>query len=185
MKMKNNVIVLVGESGSGKSTIANTLAKMYGYQKIISYTTRPPRPNEYNEIDYYFIPEQKFLGLKANNFFAEVGEYRGWYYGSAANDYKQDKMIAVLTPHGLRQVKKNKDLDIVSFYINIPRRDRLIKLLQRGDDIEECYRRSLSDVGMFDGITNEVDYVINNEGYRDTPEKIAEKIFKIIKEIGK
>ena len=62
-------------------------------------------------------------------------------------------------------VKEYPEIKIVSFYINVPRRDRLIKILQRGDNIEEAYRRSLSDVGQFDGIEDEVDFVIENNGY--------------------
>jgi len=178
---KNNVIALIGESGSGKSTIATVLAKKYDYQKIISYTTRPPRKNEINGIDYHFISEEKFKELKSNNFFAETGKYRNWFYGSSVYDYKKDKMIAALTPHGLRQVKRFKDLNVISFYINIPRRDRLIKILQRGDDIEECYRRNLSDIGQFDGVADEVDYVIHNKNYIKTPEEIADEIIELIK----
>lgn len=78
-----------------------------------------------------------------------------------------------MTPHGLRQLRKNKDLHIISFYIDVPRRDRLIKILERGDDIEESYRRNLSDVGQFDGIKDEVDYVISNKGYSWSPLNMA------------
>jgi len=179
--MLYQTIVLVGESGSGKSSIENVLAKKYGYHKIISYTTRPPRNNEINGIDYHFITEDEFKDLMNKNFFAEVAKYRNWYYGTPINDYKKDNMIAVLTPHGLRQIKRNDKLQIISFYINVPRRDRLIKILQRGDDIEECYRRNLSDVGQFDGIEDEVNYVIHNEGYKKTPEELADEIVKLIK----
>lgn len=50
---------------------------------------------------------------------------------------------------------------------------RLIKILERGDDIEEAYRRNLSDVGQFDGIKDEVDYVISNKGYSWSPLNMA------------
>ncbi len=159
------MIVLVGESASGKSSIEKFLVENYGYNKIITYTTRPPRQNEVDGIDYHFISIDKFNELKDQGFFAETACYRGWLYGSAKEDYTDNK-IAVLTPHGLRQISKIKDINVVSFYINVPRRDRLIKILQRGDNIEEAYRRSLSDVGQFDGIEDEVDFVINNDGYK-------------------
>lgn len=104
--------------------------------------------------------------------FAEHASYNGWQYGTAKEDCTDDKVV-VLTPHGLRQLKKNKDLHIISFYIDVPRRDRLIKILERGDDIEEAYRRNLSDVGQFDGIKDEVDYVISNKGYSWSPLNMA------------
>ncbi len=165
------IIIILGESGSGKSTIEKAL-KSFSYEKIISYTTREPRNNEIDGADYHFISKKEFNKLSEKNFFAEVGCYRGWYYGSASEDCT-DKKVAVLTPHGMRQLKKVDNLKIYSFYIKVPRRDRLIKLLQRGDDIEEAYRRSVSDIGMFDGIEDEVDHIIDNNGYDKTPLELA------------
>lgn len=173
------MIVLVGESASGKSSIEKELVKTGKLKKIVSYTTRPPRQGEVDGIDYYFISEEEFKKLQSENFFVEVGCYRGWYYGSAFRDCG-DNAIAVLTPHGLRQMKRIKELNIISFYINVPRRDRLIKILQRGDNIEESYRRNLTDVGLFDGIEDEVDYIMYNEGYEETAEETAEKILKLL-----
>lgn len=170
------MIVLVGESASGKSSVERYLVDNYKYKKIVSYTTREPRHGEVDGIDYHFINIPKFLELKEQGFFAEVAQYNSWYYGVAKEDCTDDK-VAVLTPHGLRQVSKIKDINIISFYINVPRRDRLIKILQRGDSIEESYRRNVSDVGMFDGIEDEVDYVINNDGYNRSIKDIAEEVF--------
>lgn len=175
------ILVLVGESASGKSSIEKALVKNHGLQKVISYTTRPPRDGEIDGIDYHFITDGKFKELQSENFFAEFAKYREWYYGSSILDCMKDGMVAVLTPHGLRQMKKIDGLDIVSFYINVPRRDRMIKILQRGDNIEECIRRSQSDVGMFDGIEDEVDFTLFNEGYVETPEETANKLMKILK----
>lgn len=166
------MIVLVGESASGKSSIEKNLVDNYGYKKIVSYTTRQPRQGEVDGIDYHYISESQFSNLQKEEFFAEIGEYNGWHYGTAKNDCTSDK-VAVVTPHGLRQLKKIPNLDIRAFYINVPRRDRLIKILQRGDNIEEAYRRSLSDVGQFDGIADEVDYIIDNKAYNKTIEQMS------------
>ena len=169
------MIVLVGESASGKSSIERFLVDNYEYKKVVSYTTRPPRDGEIDGVDYHFIDVEKFLKLKTEDFFAETAKYREWYYGTAKEDCTDDK-IAVLTPHGLRQVSKLDDISVTSFYINVPRRDRLIKILQRGDNIEEAYRRSLSDVGQFDGIEDDVDYIINNDGYKKSVAEMAQKV---------
>lgn len=173
------MIVLVGESASGKSSIERYLVENYGYNKIVSYTTRSPRQNERNGVDYNFITTEQFKELKEIGYFAETATYNGWYYGVAKVDCTDDK-VAVLTPHGLRQISKINGIDIISFYINVPRRDRLIKILQRGDDIEESYRRNLSDVGQFDGIEDEVDFVINNDGYEKPIAEMAMKIHMLI-----
>lgn len=169
------MIVLVGESASGKSSIEKYLVDNYKYNKIISYTTRPPRSGEVDGVDYHFISVEQFKSLNEQGFFAEKAEYRDWHYGVAKEDCTDDK-VAVLTPHGLRQVSKIKDINVISFYINVPRRDRLIKILQRGDSIEESYRRNVSDVGQFDGIEDEVDFVIYNDGYKKSISEMAEQI---------
>lgn len=173
------MIVLVGESASGKSSIEKYMVDNYGYSKVISYTTRQPRPNEVDGVDYHFISVSQFSNLKEQGFFAETAVYNNWHYGTAKEDCTDDK-IAVLTPHGLRQISKVDGINALSFYINVPRRDRLIKILQRGDDIEEAYRRSLSDVGQFDGISDEVNHVINNDGYKKSIEEMSKEVKEII-----
>ena len=165
------MIVLVGESASGKSSIERELVAL-GFNKIVTYTTRPMRNGE----TYHFITEEQFNDMVEKNLFAEHASYNGWQYGTAKEDCTDDKVV-VLTPHGLRQLKKNIDLKIISFYIKVPRRDRLIKILERGDDIEEAYRRNLSDVGQFDGIEDEVDYVIRNEGYKRS---IVDMVYRVV-----
>lgn len=169
------MVILVGESASGKSTIEKELVHKHYFNKIVTYTTRSKRDMEMDGVDYHFITKSQFRRLKHQEFFCETATYNGWYYGTAKKDCKEDSII-IATPHGLRQLKNNPDLHIISFYINVPRRDRLIKILQRGDDIEEAYRRSLSDVGQYDGIEDEVDFVVRNDGYEKTVDRMVEEI---------
>lgn len=176
------MIVLVGESASGKSSIERYMVKKYGYKNIVSYTTRPPRKGEVDGIDYHFITYEEFNNKIRDGFFAEIGQYNNWWYGTPAEECTEDK-IAVLTPSGLRQLKQACVEGITAFYIRVPRRDRLIQILKRGDDIEEAYRRNLSDVGMFDGIENEVDYVIENAWYHKSIAEMANEILERL-EIG-
>ena len=158
-------------------------------------------------MDYDFISQEQFQILAEGEFFAETASYNGWWYGSSIYDYaseigqkakQEDKdfmtsyifeekktetdkydstpKVIILTPKGLRQIKRF-NFPMLSFYINIPRRERLIKILERGDDIEEAYRRNLSDVGQFDGIENEVDYVLDNVGYNNSVYKMAAMLY--------
>ena len=166
------MLVLVGGSASGKSTIERILCEEYGYKKVTSYTTRSPRIGEKDGVDYHFITTEEFKEKQKNCFFAEVGEYNGWFYGSAVEDCTNDK-VAVLTPHGMRQLRNKADIDIFCVYIKVPRRDRLIKILQRNDNIEEAKRRDASDVGQFDGIEDEADCIIENKGYNLSPDNMA------------
>ena len=173
------MIVIVGESASGKSSVAKYIMNNYHYNRIVTYTTRAKRENEEDGIDYYFIQKSHFETLKKQGFFAETAIYNGWMYGSAKKDYTDD-VVVVLTPKGLRSLKASGVENIFSVYLSVPRRDRLIKCLERGDNIEEAYRRSLSDVGQFDGIENEVDLVVQNPKYLCDVKTIADAIIKEI-----
>lgn len=170
------MLVLIGESASGKSSVARYFVNNFGFENIVTYTTRQPRKTEVDGIDYHFISELDFEEMANCQSFAETAKYNEWYYGSAKKDYIYAQMkIAVLTPHVIRQIRKS-GIDIYTVYIKVPRRDRLIKILQRGDNIEEAYRRSLSDVGQFDGIEDEVDLIVENAGYKKSIQQIAEQI---------
>lgn len=172
----------MGESAAGKSSIEKVLAQRYGYKRTISYTTRPPRVGEVDGVDYHFITEEEYADKFNSGFFVETGAYNGWLYGTTKEQYDKST-VCVLTPHGLRQIKKNlAEENMVSFYIMVPRRDRLIKILERGDDIDEAVRRNQSDVGQYDGIEDEVDYVVCNEGYIQSTEALASEIVQLVKE---
>jgi guanylate kinase len=125
------------------------------------------RQGEVDGVDYHFLSEDDFNKRKENGFFVEYASYRGWQYGSAINFKSGEDKIIVLTPAGARALLKVGELrrDLRIIYLDVDRRSRLIKLLQRGDDIEEAYRRSLSDVGQFDAFNREADYVIYNKQY--------------------
>lgn len=166
------MLVILGESGSGKTTLIKALTEEGSkFKRIVTYTTRPPRYGETDGIDYHFVEEGQFHRLDKIGFFAERMNYRGWFYGISKEDCMEDSAAAVLTPHGLRTMKK-LGIPTTSIYLNVDRRTRLINMLKRGDDIEEAYRRNLTDVGEFDGVSDEVDFVINNPCFMLTPENV-------------
>ena len=96
----------------------------------------------------------------------------------------KDTLVVVLTPAGARALKKAAEKvereDVFIVYIKVDRRIRLMKLLGRGDDIDESYRRNLSDVGMFDGFENEADYTVYNDYFIKNPKKVFEEIKNVI-----
>ena len=175
------IVVLVGESGSGKSTIANLIQERDpSFSKIITYTTRPMRDGEADGVDYHFVSEEEFSRMERNGEFFESASYRGWRYGSASADYDDGKdHVVVLTPHGYRGLKRRQQNSswlhhtrVIGIYLDVDRRSRVIKLLERGDDIDEAYRRSLSDAGQFDGFEDETEYKITNNGYEKSIEEV-------------
>ncbi len=173
----------MGASASGKSTLQNMLVNYEScFKKIVTYTTRPPRENEVDGTDYHYVSSEKFTELIDKGFFAEYNSYRGWQYGTPKCDLEKnnENHVIVLTPAGYRELKKN-NIKSLSIYIDVDRRSRLINILQRGDDIEEAYRRNLSDVGQFDGVQNEVNYVINNSHYKYSEQEMLQLLLDIIK----
>lgn len=176
------MIVLIGESASGKSTIEKELVKK-GFNKIISYTTRPIRPNEKDGIDYHYINKEDFHNKFQNNFFAEHTVYNDWFYGIAVEDCL-DNTVVVVEPHGFRQLKKIDELNITSFYIKVDERERLIRMVKRGDNLLEVFRRIFSDQGVFQFIDQEVDYVINNNENINKAVDMINNIIQVYKDVG-
>ena len=166
------IVVIVGESASGKSTLAKQFVENNpSFSRIVTYTTRPKREGEVDGIDYHFVSDEVFDSMVKQGSFVEHASYRDWKYGTAINFGNTENKIVVLTPAGARAFRRYKNehpelhLNVLVVYLKVDRRSRLIKMLQRGDNIEECYRRSLSDVGQFDSFEDEADCVINNDRY--------------------
>lgn len=169
------IIVLLGASGSGKSTIESELATNHGYEKVVSYTTRKPRDGEVNGKDYYFTNNDTFIEMLEDDLFAEYDEYsQGRYYGTLKLDYVSDNnRVVVLTPNGLRQLKKNCKMDnVFSVLVESSLGTRVKRYIDRCgtdkfsfDDKNEIASRVERDFGMFLGMEKEVNLVVhNNEG---------------------
>lgn len=176
------MIVIVGASASGKSTLQKKMLKQNkNLKKVITYTTRPPRRGEKAGVDYHFVTENRFRQLLDEGFFVEHAEYRGWLYGTAKEDcHDSNDYIAVLTPSGLRALKRT-GTKTLSVYLFVDRRSLLLNILQRGDDVDESYRRNLSDHGQFDGVEDEVDYIIDNTAFHMDENEVLKVMNTILK----
>ena len=84
------MIILVGASASGKSVVVKKMNELYGIEKVVTYTTRPMRAGEINDVDYHFIDKDDFVSKKENNFFLETAFYNNNYYGTAFEDIPDD-----------------------------------------------------------------------------------------------
>lgn len=176
------MIVIVGESASGKSTLQNMFIRVNPeYKKVVTYTTRPMRSGEVDGVDYHFILKDQFDKLKNEGFFVEYNQYRDWMYGTAREDCSEENSVAVLNPPGMRALKR-LGIKTLNVYLKVDRRSRMMTLLQRGDDIDEAYRRNLSDSGLFNGVDDEVDYIIDNAYYRLDKFDVLDCFTRIIEE---
>ena len=142
------VIAIMGMAGSGKDTILNMLVSTGAYNPIISYTTRPIRENEQEGKDYYFIEPEHFLDKIYNGDMLEHTNFNGWYYGTAKNALKEDKInIGVFNPAGILSLFKNKDIDLTVYEIITSDKERMLRQLEREEnpDVEEIVRRFDAD----------------------------------------
>lgn len=92
--MKEKYIIVSAPSGAGKTTIVQSLiSKGLPLKFSISATSRPPRNNEINGKDYYFLNIDEFKNKIANNEFIEYEEvYPGLFYGTLKTEI--DRIIA-------------------------------------------------------------------------------------------
>lgn len=164
------MIILLGKSASGKDTVVNNLIhNYYGYEKIITWTTRPMRPGEKQDLTYHFTDDEDFEEKIEEGFFAEWKKYNSvfgtWYYGTAVQDITNNLInkIIILTPSGYEDIKEYiNNEEILSVYLDSSLRTLYKRLKFRGDNPKEIKRRLLHDIKDFKGIKNKVNVVIKN-----------------------
>jgi guanylate kinase len=138
------------------------------------------RVKETDHIDYHFIHHDLFQDMLKGRIFAEHTLYNGWYYGIAKSDCI-DNAVAVVEPVGFRQLKRLDYLNVLSFYIKVDERERVVRMMERGDNVMESFRRIISDQGSFNGIDREVDFIVPNpRGDNIAIDLIVKKIHEII-----
>ena len=79
---RGRLLVLSGPGGVGKSTVAKALRDVAGFWVSVSATTRAPRFNEVDGIDYYFYSNEDFDKAIAADEFLEWAEFAGNRYGT-------------------------------------------------------------------------------------------------------
>ena len=79
------LFIVSAPSGTGKTTLVERLVKTTGRLKMSrSYTSRPPRADEKNGVDYNFVSRDEFERMAAANEFLEWADVFGSLYGTAA-----------------------------------------------------------------------------------------------------
>lgn len=154
------IICLIGPSGSGKTTIENKLVSL-GYTKIVSYTTRKPRDNEIDGIDYNFVTKEQFRELLSNNILMECTKYNGNMYG-APKPVGSINYVIVVEKDGLRKIKEIYKDQAIGVYLDVPKEVLNARLDKRGDlsDEERKLRYDIDSV-MHSNIDSSIDLVIN------------------------
>ena len=157
------LIILVGKSASGKTYLANKLSENFRYEKIVTCTTRPIRQNEEDGVDYFFLDDATFEEYKEEGKLVCTTNYNGWNYGLPIDELNKDNKILIIEPIGFYELMSiiPGKIDYTSFYIDCPDRERLIRQLNRGDNIREVFLRNERDTACFQNIEKFTDFVID------------------------
>ena len=132
---KGLFIVMSGPSGTGKTSVIKALCKDETTLEFsISATTRPPRSDEVDGVDYHFLDQTKFEDLIQRGGFLEWVKYGGHYYGTLKSTVeltieKGKDLILEIDVHGAMKVK---DLGIryTSIFLLPPSLESLEKRLR-------------------------------------------------------
>ena len=179
--VKNIMLILSSPSGAGKTTITKKIQQKYQSFKIsVSHTTRKPRSNEVNGVDYNFISHEEFETLIKDNEFYEYAKIFDNYYGTLKKTVddliKKNDVIFDIDWQGTKQLSKFKNLNLVKIYLLPPNKDELKKRLIKRDseslhEVEKRFKAFDEDVKHW----KDYDYVLINENLESCYKQI-EKI---------
>ena len=84
------MLVLSSPSGAGKTTLSKKIQQSNSSFEIsVSHTTRKPRPNEVDGVDYHFVSKEKFSLLLKEGAFYEHAQIFGNFYGTSKSSIKK------------------------------------------------------------------------------------------------
>jgi len=167
----SNLFIIAAPSGCGKTSLVEALIKKTKNLCVsVSHTTRPPRPDEVNGINYYFISINEFEEMIKNNAFVEHATVFDNHYGSSTKliSEKLDEGVDVILEidwQGARQVKINMP-NAISIFILPPSKEALLgRLQQRAQDNDETINKRMSDAQNQMQHFNEFDYLVINDDF--------------------
>jgi guanylate kinase len=162
------VFIISAPSGSGKSTLTRQLIELVPNLRFsVSYTTRPPRGQERNGHEYFFISRDEFEARLAKGEFLEHAEVFGHYYGTHANELSRAAaegvdLVLDIDVQGARQLK-GKIPAAVSIFILAPSRQILEQRLRtRSQDSDDVIARRLREAAEEIRNYSIYDYVLVN-----------------------
>jgi guanylate kinase len=166
---KNIMVILSSPSGVGKTTITKKIQQKYQTFKIsVSHTTRSPRSNEVDGVDYNFVSLKKFEDLIDQNRFYEYAKIFENYYGTLKKNVDEtilkNDIIFDIDWQGTKQLSKFKDLKLIKIYLITNNKNELKKrLIKRNqntkDEVEKRFKSFDEDIKHW----NDYDYIIINK----------------------
>ncbi|HHG73518.1 MAG TPA: guanylate kinase [Persephonella sp.] len=175
--MKGELFILSSPAGGGKTTISNLLIKeVPNLKRVITCTTRKPRPDEKNGVDYYFLSKEEFESRIKKGEFLEYAVVHGNYYGTPKREVEEElkkgyDLLLVIDVQGMRQIKKNKK-DLITIFLLPPSIKELIKRMEKRGDSEEEIKKRIETAKKEIPAWKEYDYVVVNDQIQKAKENI-------------
>jgi guanylate kinase len=182
-KHYNKIILITAPSGAGKTSIVKYLMKQFPSLAFsVSATTRPPRNNEKDGVDYYFMSEEDFQEKIHNKEFLEWEMvYEGKYYGTLKSEMSRiwkEKKVPVLDidVQGAIHVQQQYPVNTMALFIQPPSIEELKNRLEsRGTETEESLQARLNKSSFEMTFKKHFENIVINKDF-DTACKEAEKI---------
>ncbi len=185
----NNIMVILSSpSGAGKTTITKKIQQKYHSFKIsVSHTTRKPRQNEVDGVDYFFVKNEEFKKLVDEGKFYEYAKIFDNYYGTLKKNVddliKNNDIIFDIDWQGNKQLSKFKNLKLIKIFLIPPNKEELKKrLIKRNQDSPEELDRRFKAFDADVQHWNDYDYILINENLENCYHQI-EKIISPHKKI--
>lgn len=187
---KGLLIILSGPSGVGKETVRNRLMKIKKFELTysISMTTRRPRNQEVDGVNYYFVSEEEFKNNIARDNFLEYAKFVGNYYGTPKDKVEDlrnagHNVLLEIEINGAKQVMSNiKDDAMISFFLMPPSLEALeARIRKRKTESDEIIAERLQKGKEEMAMTEDYDYVILNDKVNRAAEEIADLISRKLK----
>ncbi len=185
--VKNDSIMLIlsSPSGAGKTTLTKKIQQKYQNFKIsVSHTTRKPRANEVDGVDYHFVSHKGFEDLIAKDEFYEYAKIFDNYYGTSKKSVKnilekKQNVLFDIDWQGTKQLEKYDELNLTKIFILPPNKLELEKRLsQRNQDKKENVTKRLNSFENDIKHWDDYDYVIVNDNL-DNCFRQVEKIISL------
>ncbi|HZU95732.1 MAG TPA: guanylate kinase [Planctomycetota bacterium] len=171
------IVIVSGPAGVGKTTICEQLLKRPNFVRSISVTTRGPRPNEREGIDYEFWNKVAFEKNRDEGVFLEWAVYDGNYYGTRRGPVEErlrqgKNVICNIEVQGAAQIRK-LGLHVISFFLLPPSTEVLRQRIARPGLSPEVIERRMKTAEIEIARAKEYDYQIVNEQIGPTVDTIA------------
>ena len=183
------IICLIGKSGSGKDTIIQKLHADLKIPIAISFTSRPMRPGEIQDLTYHFVSDsyfednkEKFIEQRIYKTYGKDGNVEFWKYGLTEESFEEGNNLVIVDVNGYKALRKYfGEGNVLPFFIHCSDTTRLNRVLLRGDGSNklEVMRRFAADEEDFkDFIESRNYYKVCNEYSIDSAVEEIEGVLK-------